>query len=285
MERIVVAVDGSDNAALALGWAVREARAHAAKLEVVTVASVEVLIDPTWIVVPPVAEVDEVAGKIQAEAVASVDTTGVDVELFRPAGPPATQILLHAADADLLVMGSRGRGTFARRILGSVSHQVVTHVGLPVVVVPDAAPPIQHVVVGVDGSEDSKQALRWAWSEARTHEARLEVVVTYQWPTPMMVAPWVPPLMRPAQGEVRDRVVERVDHLVRSVTGGADVVRTVINGPPAQMLLERAEDADLLVVGSRGLGGFKGLLMGSVSQRCLTHAPCPVAVVPHDSGT
>ncbi len=280
MERIVVAVDGSDRAPRVLEWAFNEARAHGVPLEVVTVASLAVVVDPKWILVPPDVDVEEVARKIQARVIASVDTTGVDIEAFCPVGGTAAKILEHAADADLLVMGSRGRGTFARRVLGSVSHQVVTHTTIPVVVVPDAAPATRRIAVGVDGSENSKQALRWAWSQARVHEASLEVVVAYEWPTPTMVSPWLADMTPRDRREVRDRVVEHVDELVHAVTRGADVARTVMNGPPAQMLLERARDVDLLVVGSRGHGGFKGLLLGSVSQRCLSHAPCPVAVVP-----
>jgi nucleotide-binding universal stress UspA family protein len=116
---------------------------------------------------------------------------------------------------------------------------------------------------------------------ARRVDAKIEVVTTYHYTPVGFGSPWVPPVptvsqhdMEAVATEVLDTAVERAD--------AADVVveRTVSEGAAAQRLHDRAVDADLLVVGSRGHGGFSGLLLGSVSRRCLVDPPTPVAIVP-----
>ena len=135
------------------------------------------------------------------------------------------------------------------------------------------------IVVGVDGSDESKAALRWALDEGRLRGARVRAI--YAWNFPPMVASWayVGPaeldtdaLQREAEGFL-DSVV------ARTKTEGVDVEHAAVQGSAAQMLVEAAAEADLLVVGSRGHGGFTGLLLGSVSQQCAHHAPCPVVIV------
>jgi len=133
------------------------------------------------------------------------------------------------------------------------------------------------IVVGVDGSNSSREALRWAAREAQQVGADLEVLMTWQNPYPDMWIPSDPPgtdplaLTRSALG----RVVEEVlgEHPAIAVQA------TAVSGPPARVLVEAAEGADLLVVGNRGRGGFAGVLLGSVSLHCVSHAPCPVVVV------
>ena len=133
------------------------------------------------------------------------------------------------------------------------------------------------IVVGVDGSEESKAALRWAVAEARLRDANVRAV--YAWSLPH-VAGGVGPLIVP-DTEVLRRDGERVlDAAIAEVgTEGVDVERASIEGSPARALVEAAEGADLLVVGSRGHGGFVGLLLGSVSQQVAHHALCPVVIV------
>jgi nucleotide-binding universal stress UspA family protein len=133
------------------------------------------------------------------------------------------------------------------------------------------------IVVGVDGSEPSKAALRWALDEARLRGATLRVV--YAWSLRYVTAagiavPGVDPEQVRADGE------EMLDSLLGELpVDGLDVERVAIEGGPASVLVEAAEGAELLVVGSRGHGGFAGLLLGSVSQQCAHHAPCPVVIV------
>ncbi|MCU4186894.1 universal stress protein [Acidiferrimicrobium sp. IK] len=131
------------------------------------------------------------------------------------------------------------------------------------------------VVVGVDGSEPSKEALRWAAEQARLVGARLRVVLSWELPSVAYMAPL------PA-GLDFDKDAHRVlDEEIAGVLGqpDVDIEKVVAEGHPAPVLLELSKDADLLVVGSRGHGEFAGMLLGSVSEHCVSHATCPVVVV------
>ncbi|HVF32604.1 MAG TPA: universal stress protein [Acidimicrobiales bacterium] len=133
------------------------------------------------------------------------------------------------------------------------------------------------IVVGVDGSDVSRAALAFALDEARLRGARLDVVVA--WHEPYSAAAIAPIATDPAVfSDAATRTLE--DALASSDLTGVEIGRRVERGGPAEALLRAAEGADLLVVGSRGHGGFTGLLLGSVSQQVVHHAPCPVVVVP-----
>jgi len=137
---------------------------------------------------------------------------------------------------------------------------------------------MSRIVVGIDSSKDSHRALSWAIEEARLRDADLEVVHAY--PTPDLTAlPMVVTL--PSDEELRVAATSILDEVLDEVGGaeGLQVIKTVQAGGAASVLTQAAEGADLLVVGARGLGGFRGLLMGSVSQQSVTHSPCPVVVV------
>jgi nucleotide-binding universal stress UspA family protein len=132
------------------------------------------------------------------------------------------------------------------------------------------------IVVGVDGSESSRDALRWAARQAQLTGGRLEVVTTWELPTSFG---WVPPYpsdFNPAE----DAQKAADDEVVAALVDYPDVVAevTVVEGHPAPTLLEASRRADLLVVGSRGHGEFAGMLIGSVSQHLVSTAHCPVLV-------
>ena len=136
------------------------------------------------------------------------------------------------------------------------------------------------IVAGVDGSEDSKEALRWALAEAELRRATVRAV--HAWSMPIAFGgPYMPP--QPYDGpELRDQAQASLDAAVDEVAGEdspVTVERVVEQGSAADVLVRAAEAADLLVVGSRGHGGFAGLLLGSVSQQCAQHAPCAVVIV------
>lgn len=134
------------------------------------------------------------------------------------------------------------------------------------------------IVVGVDSSTDSVRALRWALEEAALREAELELVHAY--PTPEIVA--LPAIVTmPSDEELRLGAEEIIEHALAEVggPGRVPVHTTVRPGGSARVLCDVAEGAELLVVGARGLGGFRGLLLGSVSQQVVVHAPCPVLVM------
>ncbi len=133
------------------------------------------------------------------------------------------------------------------------------------------------IVVGLDSSAESARALKWALDEARLRGAELHLVHAY--PTPELVAlPAVVTL--PSDDELRAAAAEVIDEQLEKL-GGADEMTlrtTVRSGGAAAVLCEVADGADLLVVGARGLGGFRGLLLGSVTHQVVAHAPCPVVV-------
>jgi len=144
------------------------------------------------------------------------------------------------------------------------------------------------IVVGVDGSEGSKRALEWAAGEARLRAVPLEVVLV--WLPSVLIyagAGWSAADNDTFEGlleSARERL-ERTCESVAPALDGLEVKRTVVEGTAARALMDAAVDADLLVVGTRGHGGFAGLLLGSVSAQCAHHSPCPVVIVPHHEKT
>jgi len=288
--RIVVGVDGSAEALHALAWARDEAVLREAALEVVH----------AWAPPAPVSEIaamashveeatyERLAHEVLEHACSSIltDAPTISIESEAVRGYPSSVLLERAAEADLLVVGSRGRGGFASLLLGSVSHQCVHHATSPVAVIPASAPlpSADDVVVGIDGSVGARDALRWAADEAATRAARLSVVHAWSVPyavplggfgvaptDPTEVAQWSRQLLH----EVSDAVLDA------ATRKPSDLELLSVEEPTAQALLHRAKDAGLLVVGTRGSGGFAALLLGSVSQQCLHHSTCAVVVVPH----
>lgn len=141
---------------------------------------------------------------------------------------------------------------------------------------------VRRIVVGVDGSETSRHALRWAAEEARSHGSQLHVIHAWEVPT-LAVGTGVSPGRRTARPDAQHEEASKlVADVVRDELGDnppGDVRTSIGRGSAAGVLLDAARDADLLVVGSRGLGGFSGLLLGSVSSKMAAHAPCPVVIV------
>jgi nucleotide-binding universal stress UspA family protein len=152
------------------------------------------------------------------------------------------------------------------------------------------------IVVGIDGSEGSDAALRWAAAEARLRGGRLRVVHVHQLPqlplsevalgaTGGMALPASFPengdeVRKAVESESRRLVDEAIERVGDTSTDGLELERVVLEGQPAPALIDAAKGAELLVLGSRGRGGFLGLLLGSVAQQCVHHPPCPVVVLP-----
>jgi nucleotide-binding universal stress UspA family protein len=135
------------------------------------------------------------------------------------------------------------------------------------------------IIVGVDGSEHSIVALRWAVEEARLRNARVEVVYAWRLPhvSTMHEALHVLEIELDLEQEAREFLRTIVEEAVPDAQ--VQIEQTVREGPAASTLISAAEGAALLVVGSRGRGGFTGLLLGSVGQQVAQHAPCPVVIV------
>ncbi|AZM73590.1 universal stress protein [Streptomyces sp. KPB2] len=142
------------------------------------------------------------------------------------------------------------------------------------------------IVVGVDGSDASKQAVRWAVRQAELTHGAVEAVTAWEFPQFHGALGWLPPSSSD-EGALKARARQELTRAVEEAVGprsAAEVRAEARYGTPAGVLLHAARGAALLVVGSRGLGGFTGLLLGSVAQHCVQHAPCPVLVVRGEDG-
>jgi nucleotide-binding universal stress UspA family protein len=142
------------------------------------------------------------------------------------------------------------------------------------------------IVVGIDGSDESRSALKWALAEARLRDASVLAIHAYMIP-PLLMAPEPVPAGPPTipDADLAERLEKGAHALVDEELAKVDddevtVEGRVVSGAAADALLQGARDADMIVVGTRGRGGFSGLLLGSVSQQLPPHAPCPVVVVP-----
>jgi nucleotide-binding universal stress UspA family protein len=138
------------------------------------------------------------------------------------------------------------------------------------------------IVVGVDGSEGSKEALRWALTEARLRKTTIDAV--YAWSIPYLGAAyaWAPAYDEEMIASLRSTAEQLLDASIDEAAAdvdGIEIRRAVVEGPPGAVLVEKAAGAEMLVVGSRGLGGFKELLLGSIGHQCAQHARCPVVIV------
>lgn len=279
---VVVGIDGSEGAAAALRWAHHEAQLRDLKLTAVMAWS---YLDQHH----PGGGHDFTPDYGQDQAGAALDaavqeTLGADAGSVRANAvcDLAARALIEAsAGAELLVVGARGLGGFKGLLLGSISQQCLHHARCPVAVIRHdaAAPPVptNRIVVGVDGSPSSQGALRWAAEEARLRQADLVVVHAWQMPYtgvyPYVGDAYDTAVFQRAADETVDQVLADID-----VPEEVSVTRKVVYEPPAKAILDAATDADLVVVGARGLGGFAGMLLGSVSQHVAHHATCPVVV-------
>lgn len=295
VQRVVVGVDGSPGARLALGWALCEAARRNATLLLLSAFPVEAYwLDPYFLDPARVEAVREqteagaraVVGEVLREPdVAAVPgTAAVPVHVLAVPGAAAPALVQHSATADLLVVGSRGRGGLRSTVLGSVALHCATSAHCPVVVVhpPSGSAPADadapRVVVGLDGSPDGTAALLAAVVEAGHRGARVRAVRAYEAPNYWsdMYAALTPP-----PEERRARELERARGVVAGVLGdAAQAVDVVVDeGPAGEVLVREAAGAELLVVGSRSRSALPGMLLGSVALHCAVHAPCPVVVV------
>jgi nucleotide-binding universal stress UspA family protein len=141
------------------------------------------------------------------------------------------------------------------------------------------------IVVGLDGSPSSRAALRWAVRQAKLVNGTVDAVIAWQIPMMLQSYGWAPVYVEEA-GNFEQDARKRLDAVIGEVVTPADGRRVrslVIKGHPAEVLIDAAADADLLVVGSSGHGGFAEALLGSVSQHCVHHAPCPVLIMRGDA--
>ncbi|WP_426244421.1 universal stress protein [Nocardioides sp. LHG3406-4] len=282
---VVVGVDGSARNRAAVAWAVHEAASTARSLTLVSVlGDYEVPIphhsvgtdeDRDWKMLRRLAS-DIARDRPELTVCHEMDADGT-----------VTALLARSVDQGLLVVGKRGLGTFARALIGSTSIAVAGRSRVPVVVVPDSWAGIRHghqpVVVGLDPNDEHSEALAYAFTAARRRGVTL--VVAHGWETqPMLVRSTSATCVDAAYW--KEHGLRRVSDAVAALRAEFDDVRVELvhrRGHPATVLLELAEDAQLLVVGRHDDGRLGGFAFGSVTRSVLHHAEVPVAVVPSAS--
>jgi nucleotide-binding universal stress UspA family protein len=284
--RIVVGVDGSDTALAAVRWAAAEAARRRLPLRLVaahTWPAGGFVGDPGLGVDPRAVLRDMVRAHLAAAASAAAAVVpGLAVEQVEVDGDPAAVLAGESERAELVVLGDRGLGGFTGLLLGSVAVALSARAACPVVVVrgaetDPAVPRPEPVVVGVDGSPGSTAALVFAVEAAVLRGVPL--VAVHAW-RDVLVDPTMSPLVDwdAVESDEHEALAER---LAGTRTDHPDLVlrKLVVRDRPARALVDESRNAQLVVVGSRGRGGMKGLLLGSVSQQVLHHAHCPVVVV------
>lgn len=288
---IVVGVDGSGSSEAALDWAILQAARRHRPLHLLYALGVDYTVATALLNSP---ESRMAAGRLDDEALDDVlleacrdraaqlapalEVTGETVS-----GQAGQALVSRSEQASTVVTGARGRSGWRAAVLGSVSLQVAMHAHCPVVVVrshpqPDDITP--RIVVGIDGSAASMPALQFAFEQADSSDAGLTVV--HAW--------WLDYAAGAVRivgyPDVRDELVEQQRLLVAESLAGwrekypdVNVREHLLRAHPVEALVDHSVGAELVVVGSRGRGGFTGLLLGSVSHGVLQRSLCPVAVV------
>lgn len=284
---VIVGVDGSPGAVHALAWAVAKSD------ELGPVTLIHVFQQPSrseleaWFG----ANVDRSAIRQAAEAHLTKAVGATNPELLPRAhivqGHPGAMLCEAAAGAALLVVGTRGHTSAPADPLGSVSSHCVQHAPIPVAVIPTHSPtdrPLAKVVVGVDGSAHGDRALRWALDHlaegGRVHAVgalSASVPIDDEQPVPGLPSPEV------LEKEIRSRVEESVARVTGRPHEGATIeIHAVLDNARTALRDIAGTDADLLVVGARGVGPVPHLLLGSVSSALSHHPQVPTVVVRDD---
>lgn len=282
---IVVGVDGSASAMDAVRLAAQEAAWRKHPLRIVHAfiwPLLHVPLGPSQ-AGPPEGGLRHEAERLLTEsaslAVQTVPSVKVETELIE--GAPSPVLLGAARSAELVVLGDRGLGGFTGLLIGSVAVQVAAHSPVPVLVAKGALEHPGAVVLGADGSPASSNAVEYAFQEADFRATELVVVHTWSGPTSTGPGDMLPLVYDLDQVQAEE---ERV--LAEALAGYRDrypnvtVRQEVLRAGASRTLIRKSEHAQLVVVGSRGRGGFTGLLLGSVSQQVLHHSHCPVMIVP-----
>lgn len=287
--KIVVGVDGTEPGRAAVRWAAAVAAERGLKLLITHALRAEQLAYGGGLAGPaPWYDVlAEEGQRILDEAVdqARAVSPGLVVDTIMPADSPAPCLIDASKSAAMIVVGGTGRGFFGEMTIGSTASTVVAHAHCPVVVMrgrkgTTAYPAEGPVVVGLDGSPLSERALEIAFEEASWRNAGLVAVhawrdVTYDDAFGMsrLMVQW-----ESIEDEERRLLAERLAGW-REKYPDVEVQRVLVRDRPRHVLLEWSGKAQLVVVGSRGRGGFTGQLLGSTSQALAHHAECPVMVV------
>lgn len=275
---VVAGVDGSPSSLEALRWAAESAAQRGLPLAIVTAT------EDGWGEEAQAQgeRVSREAGRLAREA-----RPGLDVDARFTADNPAHALIEASYNASLVVVGSRGHGGFHDMLLGSTSLHTAMHARSPVAVIrPRSAEPAPgsesagRVIVGVDGSKRSAAAIDFAFDEAARTGRGVTAIHAWQGPITAGTLGMMPYV--PGNAEQRESEVGLLDNTLRpwlSRYPRIDVHKLTPQMSPAAAMVRQSMGAHLAVVGSRGLGGFSGLLLGSTGQALIHHAGCPVVIV------
>lgn len=290
---IVVGIDGSEQSDCALIWAAREAEARKVPLHLVTAYTVPIFaasgLDGGYATVD-----DDVirqgAEAVLREAAAKVPNVSVPMDARVENGDAAGVLLELSETAELLVFGSRGRGGFIGRLLGSVSTALPAHAKCPTVTIPrscaarlaegseQAAKVEKVVVVGVDGSDQARYAVLVAAEQAERSGSSLRIVCAVQPYTGTLA--WMPaPVDREALFAEIQTQLDAGEKWLRSHFPKLPIEVQLLEGSAVDALVKATETAELVVMGTRGRGGFAGMMLGSTTDGVRHHAKGPIMVV------
>jgi nucleotide-binding universal stress UspA family protein len=274
---VVVGVAGTLSSERAVAWAGEQAVARGAELVLVhAVGEPRRGFGAAWdeAMSSGVSEMlEREADRVREEVPDLKTRTEIDLET------PARSLTRRSETAGMVVVGTHRLSAVQRVFSGSLAYQVVAGSQSPVAVVPPVTRPSgNRVVVGTDGSAESRAAVLSAAWEARRLDAELEIV--HAWVEPSVLwAVRVPPDLGSATRAREQLVLEASTEGLEDRFPGVSVRRRLVETYPASALLAAAESARLLVVGSRGLHGVARMLLGSTSHAAVLHSPCPVLVV------
>jgi nucleotide-binding universal stress UspA family protein len=282
---LVLGVDGSPSSRSALEWAALEASRRHLPVRLVSAWSTYYAVDTLGLAQSIVMDHCTAILEQARQAIAAVDPT-ITVTTVTHMGPAALAIVEESVGAELVVVGSRGHRAIPALLIGATSLEVAAHAHCPVVVVREDhrdRPARGSVLVGVEDSEASSEAVGYAFAHASRVGA--DLVAAHAWPLEY-AAGVVSALAAPmAEGQSTEEARAMVTQALapwREKYPDVRVTTVVEPGRPADLLVERSTDADLVVVGSRGHGLVAGALLGSVGHSVLHGAHCPVAIVrPH----
>ncbi|KLU11330.1 universal stress protein [Kocuria sp. SM24M-10] len=292
-KQIVVGYDGSEFSDRALDWAIREAGALSMEVKVVVSLGRPVAMGPSIYGVF-LQSIEEEAEQVAATAVSRARAHGVTARGVVEHGDAAGVLVHESQTASVLVVGKRGRHGVRGRV-GSVSAAVAAHARCPVMVLPDRWDPqtgtregsfAGQVVVGVDKLGTDNPAIRVAAQYAENHAWGLALITVV--PETVSVLPGSVGANRTVYEHLTGSAQALLDQVAQEIGAehtGLRIDTSVLTGVPADQLLEATRSAELVAVGSRGYGGFRGLLMGSVSQAVLNDGESPVLIIPNHPNT
>jgi len=281
-KHITVGYDGSVPSSEAVLWAAAEARARGARLRVVSCYEILFAAEAVtgWAATEAYESLLDACRKGLAEIgdMVAKSAPGIEIDLEPSAGPKSSVLVENLEPDDLVVVGASSHEGAAAFWLGSTPRHVVRHSPCPVVVVRGVASRggPDRVVVGVDGSPPSRNAMRWAGNEAALHGVGLLVVHAWLYPYLAVDA---------ASAQARDLAnIDAACVLERAVESAREEFAIEVEGGlvearPLTALLETVRDGDLLVVGARGRGGFTANHFGYTVKSVLDRSPVPVVVV------